>query len=215
MAVKQYSKGEEIANAVTHGIGAILSIVVLTLLVVFSVFYGTVWHVVSCSIYGATLILMYTMSTLYHAFPDEKVKSIFKIFDHSAIYLLIAGTYTPFAFHMISMKHSVGWWIFGIIWGIALIGVGICTVPKANNNKLLSALIYLAMGWFIVFYLKDMSAFVSLATVIWLIIGGVLYSIGVPFYVLKKVPYFHSVFHLFVLLGSMAHSVAVFFLLFG
>ena len=215
MGTKPYSKGEEIANSVTHGIGAVLSIVILTLLAVFSAFYGTVWHIVSCCIYGLTLVLMYTMSALYHALPGERAKSIFKIFDHSAIYLLISGTYTPFAFHMISKGNSLGWWIFGIIWGIALIGVGICTIPKANNSKLISSIIYLLMGWFIVFYLREMSQMMPLATIIWLIIGGILYSIGVVFYVLKNIMYFHSVWHLFVLLGSMAHSVAVFFLLFS
>ncbi len=211
MSKRQYSKGEEIANAVTHGIGAVCAMAVLTLLVVFGAFYGDAWYVVSVSVYGAMLIIMYLMSTLYHALVPQKAKAVFKIFDHSAIYLLIAGTYTPYALTV--MRDNGGWVLFGIIWGIALVGTGICCVPKANSNKIISALVYIAMGWIMIFYIKPLASAVSTGTIIWLIIGGVFYTVGVAFYVIKKIPYMHAVWHLFVLLGSLAHFASIFCLL--
>lgn len=211
MTQKQYTLGEEIANSITHGVGAIFGIVALTLLMVFGAFYGDAWYIVSFAIYGASLIIMYTMSTLYHAFPSERVKAVFQILDHSAIYLLIAGTYTPFA--LVSLRQTSGWWMFGIIWGIAVAGIVVCTIPKTNHNKMISALVYLAMGWMIIFYWNPISAAVTKETLVWLIIGGIFYTFGAVFYICKKMPYSHPIWHLFVILGSIAHFIAIFYLL--
>lgn len=214
--IKKYSMGEEIANAVTHGLGVIFGIVALTLLIVFSALKGTAWHVVSVSIYGATLIILYTMSTLYHAFTKEKVKWLFKIFDHSSIYLLIAGTYTPFTLVVLRQDGAIGWTLFGVIWGIAIIGILLSSF-FAKRFKFLTAICTLVMGWAIVFAMNPLvHEFISRGirpALYWLIAGGVAYTLGVIFYVQKKVPYFHAIWHLFVLMGSVCHFISIFYII--
>lgn len=214
--MKKYSAGEEIASAITHGLGVIFGIVALTLLIVFSALRGTVWHVVSVSIYGATLIILYTMSTLYHAFTKEKIKWLFKIFDHASIYLLIAGTYTPFTLVVLRNDGVLGWTLFGVIWALAIIGI-ILSSFFANKFKFLTAACTLIMGWVVVFAMNPLiKIFVSMGikpAIYWLIGGGVAYTLGVIFYVQKKMPYFHAIWHLFVLLGSVCHFISIYYII--
>ncbi len=209
----QYSKGEEIFNSVTHGIGTIFSIAALTLLIVFSALYGNAWQVVSVSIYGASLIILYTMSTLYHAITNEKAKKVFQIFDHSSIYLLIAGTYTPFCLVILREDSYKGWLVFAIIWALAIFGIVMSSVfPR--RFKVLNIASYIVMGWVIAFALPDMirilSNLNSINCIYFLVAGGIFYTLGVIFYAIKKVPYFHSIWHIFVLLGSVCHFISIF-----
>ena len=199
---RQQSLGEEIANSITHGIGAVLSIAALVLLVVFASKYGDPWRIVSFSIYGSTLIILYLSSTLYHSFTNVRVKRFFKILDHSSIYLLIAGSYTPIT--LVSMRGPWGWTIFGLIWAMAIGGI-IAKIFLIEKFKIISVLLYVAMGWLIFIAYKPMLQMVPQGLVIWLIIGGVSYTFGLIFYAVKKVPYFHFIWHLFVLGGSIAH----------
>ncbi|CAH0122115.1 MULTISPECIES: hemolysin III family protein [unclassified Paenibacillus] len=202
-----YTRKEEIANAVTHGIGMLLSVAALVLLVVYSCMYGNVWHIVSFTIYGVTMLLLYTSSTLLHSFPEGKVKDLFEIFDHASIYLFIAGTYTPFLF--VVLRGTLGWTLFGIIWGIALFGV----VFKAFFVKrflFMSTIFYIAMGWLIVLAWNPLVAALPQGGVNMLVAGGVLYTLGTIFYVWRGFPHHHAVWHLFVLAGSIVHFFAVF-----
>jgi len=201
-----YSRREEVANAITHGIGAFLSIAALALLIAFSSLFGTAWHVVSFTIYGITMMLLYASSTLVHSFPEGKVKDLFEIFDHASIYLFIAGTYTPFLF--VIVRGSLGWTLFGIIWGIAISGV----VFKAFFTKkflFLSTLFYIAMGWLIVLAWNPLVETLPTGGIVLLIVGGILYTLGTIFYVWRGFPYHHAIWHLFVLAGSAAHFFAI------
>lgn len=205
----EYSVREEIANAVSHGIGTLLSIAALVILTVYASLYGDVWHVVSFSIFGAALVILYTCSTLLHSFPPRtKAKDIFEILDHSAIYLLIAGTYTPFL--LVTLRGPLGWTLFGIIWGLAIIG-SILKVFFVKRFIVLSTLFYIFMGWMIIFAIKPLLANLPGYGMMWLVIGGLLYTIGSVFYVWRKVPYHHAIWHLFVIGGSTAHFFAVLF----
>ena len=203
---RQQSLGEEIANSITHGIGAALSIVALVLLVVFASIYGDTWRVVSFSIYGATLFFFYLASTLYHSFTNRRVKRFFRILDHSSIYLLIAGTYTPVT--LVSMRGPWGWTIFGLIWAMAIGGI-IAKILLIGKYKIVSVLLYVAMGWFIIVAFRPMLQMVPKGLIIWLVIGGVWYTLGLIFYACKKVPYFHFIWHLFVLGGSISHFLGM------
>ncbi|MDF2634052.1 MAG: channel protein hemolysin family [Pelosinus sp.] len=199
---------EEVMNAVTHGIGTLLAVAGLVLLIVLAYLHGDFWHIVSFSIYGTTLVLLYLASTLYHSFTNEKVKRIFKILDHSAIYLLIAGTYTPFT--LVPLHGVLGWTIFGLVWGFAIIGI-VLKVFFTGRFKMLSTLCYLGMGWFIVFAIKPLLATVPALGMTWLLVGGLFYTLGSIFYLWKRIPYNHAIWHLFVLAGSISHFIAVFF----
>lgn len=201
-----FTKGEEIANAITHGIGVILSIVGLTLLIVFSSLQGTPWHIVSFTIYGITMLLLYVSSTLVHSFPEGKVKDLFEIFDHSSIYLFIAGTYTPFLF--VIVKGTMGWTLFAVVWGIAIAGI----VFKAFFVKkflFISTVLYVLMGWMIVFAWNSLKATLETEGLVLLVIGGVLYTIGAIFYVWRGFRFHHMIWHLFVLGGTVTHFLAV------
>ncbi|MCB9008142.1 MAG: hemolysin III family protein [Ardenticatenaceae bacterium] len=206
--VMGYSVGEEIANSVTHGIGAGLSVAGLTLLVALAAIYGDVWRVVSFSIYGSSLVLLYLASTLYHSIQHPKVKRILRIFDHSAIYLLIAGTYTPFT--LVSMRGPWGWTLFGVVWGLALLGIAFKTVFIGRYEKWATAA-YVLMGWLVVIAFKEMLVTVPPGGIVWLVIGGVVYTLGVLFYAWEKLPYNHAIWHLFVLGGSICHFFAILF----
>ena len=196
------SLGEEIANSITHGIGVGLSIAALVILVVFAARISDVWKVVSFSIYGATMIALFMASTLYHAFPQPKVKKFFHILDHSSIFLLIAGTYTPITIG--TMRGGWGWTLFGIIWGLTL--VGICLKIFAMSKlKWVSTIVYLAMGWLIIIAIKPLMSVVSKTVLLWMVIGGLCYSLGVIFYIARKLPYHHAIWHLFVLGGAISH----------
>lgn len=208
-----YTLGEEIANAITHGIGALFSIVALTIMVVFAALFGNVWQIVSVAIYGGTLVLLYTMSTLYHAFTNTRAKKVFKVFDHASIYLLIAGTYTPFTLVVLRNDGMIGWSIFILIWIFAILGITFSTI-FIGRLKILSTIIYLLMGWVVVFAMPDLIHNMRINNVLpgiyWLVAGGISYTIGTIFYILK-VKYFHSIWHGFVLLGSVLHFVSVMF----
>lgn len=199
---------EEIMNAVTHGIGTLLAVAGLVLLTVFAYLYGEIWHIVSFSIYGTTLVLLYLASTLYHSFTNERVKYIFKILDHSAIYLLIAGTYTPFT--LVPLHGTLGWSVFGLVWGLAVLGI-VLKVFFVGRFKLISTVCYIAMGWLIIIAIKPLIATVAAPGIMWLIIGGLFYTLGSVFYLWHKLPYNHAIWHLFVLAGSISHFIAVFF----
>ena len=198
---------EEVMNAVTHGIGTLLAVAGLVLLTVFAYLYGDIWHIVSFSIYGTTLVLLYLASTLYHSFTNERLKYIFKILDHSAIYLLIAGTYTPFT--LVPLHGVLGWTVFGLVWGLAALGITL-KVFFVGRFKLLSTICYLAMGWFIVIAIKPLLATVSTMGIVWLVVGGLFYTLGSIFYMWHRLPYNHAIWHLFVLAGSISHFISVF-----
>jgi hemolysin III len=199
---------EEVMNAVTHGIGTLLAVAGLVLLTVLAYLHGDIWHIVSFSIYGTTLVLLYLASTLYHSFTNEKIKRIFKILDHSAIYLLIAGTYTPFT--LVPLHGVLGWTVFGVVWGLAVIGI-VLKVFFAGRFNIVSTLCYLGMGWFIIFAIKPLIATVPALGMTWLLVGGLFYTLGSIFYLWKRIPFNHAIWHLFVLAGSISHFIAVFF----
>jgi hemolysin III len=206
-----FSKGEEIANSITHGIGILLSIAALVLLIVFSALHGTAWHIVSFTIFGSTMIIMYTSSTLLHSFPEgSRMKDLFEIFDHSSIYFFIAGTYTPYMF--VAVKGWVGWTIFGIVWGMAIGG----TVFKSFFVKkylFTSTALYVLMGWLIVFAWKPLSENMSPTGFLFLVIGGLLYTLGSVFYMWRGFKFHHALWHLFVIAGSIMHFFSVLTLL--
>lgn len=201
-----YSKKEEVANAITHGIGSLLSVAALVLLVVFAVMKGSAWHVVSFAIYGATMLMLYVASTLVHSFPEGKAKDVFEILDHSFIYIFIAGTYTPILLNVI--QGTLGWTLFGIVWGVALVGV-VFKSFFAKRFLFTSTLIYIAMGWIIVFAWGPLIRNLPQGGLTLLIVGGVLYTVGTVFYVWRSFPYHHAVWHLFVLGGSVFHFFAI------
>ena len=196
----------EVANTVTHGIGAALAITALVLLIVYAVIYGDVWHVVSFSIFGSSLVLLYLASTLYHGFQNPDVKRVLRIIDHSAIYLLIAGTYTPFM--LVTLRGTRGWVMFGIIWGLAVIGI----LYKAffiNKHVVISTLFYLLMGWMIVFSVRGLIENLPLNGIILLAAGGLSYTLGMIFYAGRDKLLRHAVWHLFVLGGSICHFFSI------
>ncbi|WP_425059570.1 hypothetical protein SCACP_01610 [Sporomusa carbonis] len=198
---------EERLNAVTHGLGATLALAGLLALVVSSYLYGSIWHLVSFSIYGISLVLLYLASTLYHSFSDEKLKYIFKILDHAAIYLLIAGTYTPFA--LVLFHGVLGWTVFGVVWGLAVAGV-IFQIFFVKRFKILSTICYIIMGWLMLIFIKPLVAALPTTGLCWLIAGGLLYTVGALFYLYRWFPYNHAVWHVFVLAGSAAHFITIF-----
>jgi hemolysin III len=199
---------EETINAWTHGLGALLSLAGLAVLVVMASRHGDAWHIVSCSIYGATLVLLFASSTLYHSFRSERVKHIFRIVDHASIYLLIAGTYTPFV--LVNLRGKWGWSLFGVIWGLALAGI-IFQIFFVSRFRIVQTLIYLAMGWLVVIAIKPLLTRVPLPGLIWLLVGGLSYTVGALFYLWKKFPFHHAVWHLFVLAGGGCHYFAILF----
>ena len=198
---------EETANVLICGTGILLSIAGLVLLVVAGALHGDAWQVVSFSIYGASLILLYAVSTLFHAIRSQRAKRIFEILDQSAIYVLIAGTYTPLT--LVTIRSPLGWSLFGVIWGLALVGIVVTWCFSAEKLRLFSSLSYLAMGWLIVMGAGPLLHKLPLVGIIWLVAGGLLYSAGVPIFFMKKRPFAHTVWHLFVLGGSICHYVVV------
>jgi hemolysin III len=194
--------GEEIANSITHGTGVGLSIAALVILVVFASKLGDAWKVVGFSIYGAMLIFMYISSTLYHAFPQPMVKRFFRILDHSSICLLIAGTYTPITIGV--MRGGWGWTLFGLIWGFTLIGINL-QIFAMKQLKWMSTVMYIGMGMMIVIAIRPLMEKAPPGLMTWMLIGGACYLLGVIFYVWKKLPWHHPIWHLFVLAGSVCH----------
>ncbi|MGB9674015.1 MAG: PAQR family membrane homeostasis protein TrhA [Anaerolineales bacterium] len=203
-----YSRGEELANSITHGIAIALSIAGLAVLTAFASLFGNVWHIVSVSIYGATQILLYTASTLYHSIPIPKAKKVLRLLDHSAIFLLIAGTYTPFT--LVNLHGTWGWTMLGLVWGIAILGITL-QGKLIHQKSFLNAIIYIAMGWIVVLGIKPLLHSVALGGLILLLAGGLAYSFGAIFYVWKRLPYNHAIWHGFVMVGSALHYFAVLF----
>jgi hemolysin III len=197
---------EEIANALTHGIGALASAAAGAVLVTLATLHGTRLQMVSAIVFCSSLLLLYTSSTLYHAIPSMTAKRRLKICDHCAIYLLIAGTYTPFA--LIGLHGPVGWWLFGVAWGLAAVGVTF-KLFFTGRYKLFSTMVYIGMGWMAIFAIKPMLSSIPLPSLIWLLAGGVVYTAGTLFYHNERLRYSHAVWHLFVLGGSACHFIAV------
>jgi hemolysin III len=206
--VPHYTVGEDIASSITHGIAAGLSIAGLSVLVTLAALQGDPWRVVAFSIYGGTLVALYLSSTLYHGIRHPRARVILRRFDHAVIYMLIAGTYTPFA--LVLCRGNWGWMIFGITWGIALFGV--CMKAFFTGRfEVFSLILYLALGWTAVFFAKPMIASIPLPAIIWMAVGGLFYTGGVAFYVWDRLPFNHAIWHVFVVAGSTAHFFAVFF----
>ncbi|MGC8820465.1 MAG: PAQR family membrane homeostasis protein TrhA [Fervidobacterium sp.] len=204
---ERYTIGEEIANSITHGVGAVFGIAGMVILVIFTSLSHDVLRIVSSVIYGLSLILLYVVSTLYHSIQHRKAKEVFEILDHSAIYLLIAGSYTPFT--LIALKGKIGWTMFGIIWVLALIGI-LFKVFFVKKFLIISTVIYILLGWMVVFALKPLIDSTTQQTLVLLVLGGISYTLGSIFYVWRKIKYGHMIWHLFVLLGSFLHYFAIF-----
>ena len=203
---RKYTLGEEIFNSVSHGIGAGLSIAGTVILIVVSAIYGNAWAVTSSAIYGASLIILYTMSTLYHSLTNKKAKAFFRIMDNNTIFLLIAGTYTPITLYILG--GTIGWILFGIVWGAAVIGITFNSI-SLEKARIPSIFCYVATGWVIIFAIKPLVAKIPFISSLFLIIGGAFYTLGIIFYIIKKVKYFHSVWHLFTVAGSVFHYFSI------
>jgi hemolysin III len=206
-APSEYTPPEELANAITHGLGVALSIAGLVLLLVAASLHGDAWGVSSSAVFGATLIVLYSVSTLYHSLPGARLKFLLRKFDHAAIFLLIAGTYTPVL--LVSLRGAWGWSLFGVIWGLAAAGVTM-KFWFTGRFAALSMAIYIAMGWLVMIALRPMLHAVPLGGLWLLLAGGLCYTGGTVFYAWKKLPYHHAVWHLWVLAGSACHWAAVF-----
>ena len=206
-ADRPFSVGEEVANAVTHGVGAALSVAGLVLLITRAVDSGDPWRVASFTIFGVTMVLLYVVSTLYHSLSFTRLRQLFKVLDHSFIYVLIAGTYTPFM--LVHMRGPWGWSMFGTLWALAIAGV-VFKVLHADRFRRVSTVLYLAMGWLGVVAAKPLLEAVPPAALVWLLAGGATYSLGTLFYAWRGQPYHHAIWHLFVLAGTGCHFVAVY-----
>lgn len=203
---RKYSLGEEIFNSISHGVGAGLSIAGTVVLIVTAAIHTNAWGIVSSCIYGASLIILYTMSTLYHSFTNIKAKSFFRIMDHNTIFFLIAGTYTPITLYFLS--GVVGWVLFSVVWGAAIFGIVMNSI-NLEKARIPSIFCYVAMGWVVIFAIKPLIASMPPISLFFLVAGGVFYTLGIIFYAIKKVKYFHSVWHLFTIVGSVLHYFCI------
>lgn len=197
---------EELANVVTHGIGMMAAIAAAAMLIVWASIKGDVREIVGVSVFATTLVALYTASTLYHAARDPVVKARLKILDHSAIYLLIAGSYTPFMIG--ELRGGWGWSLFGVIWGLAVIGIGLKLI-FIGRFKVISTLVYVGMGWLVLVAAVPLVQNLDPVTLAWLVAGGIAYTAGTPFYHNRRVRYSHAIWHLFVIAGSTCHAIAV------
>ena len=204
---KQYTLGEEIFSAVTHGVGALLSVAALVLMIVRAAQHKDAYAVVSAAIFGASLILLYTMSTLYHALAPAAAKRVFRIFDHTTIFLLIAGTYTPYL--LVTLRGALGWTLFGILWGLTVLGVVMDSIFLEKFHRI-EQILYIAMGWCILVSGKTLIANLALPGILLLFAGGLFYTGGILFYRAKKIRYMHSIWHLFVLAGSICQFFSIY-----
>jgi hemolysin III len=203
----EFRLGDILANAITHGVGAVLALAGAVYLIMLST-RGSVWHVVGCSVFGTTLVLVYLFSTLYHSLVRTRARHLFQIFDHSSIYLLIAGTYTPFT--LVSLRGRVGWTLFAIVWLLAVAGI-VFKCFAVERFAVASTIVYLFQGWFVVFAASPLIHAIGWHGMLWLLAGGLAYTLGVIFFALDRLRYFHATWHLFVLVGSIAHYCAVLF----
>ena len=206
--IPTYSKGEEIMNMVSHILGGTLGIVATVLCVIFAAINKNVYGVVSGSIFGFSLIMLYTMSSIYHGLKEGKAKKVFQVLDHCSIFLLIAGTYTPITLVPLREHGALGWVLFGLIWGAAVLGIVFNSIDLERFRKV-SVVCYVVMGWAIIFAIKPLINSMPKLSLVFLLIGGALYSLGVIFYAIKKIKYFHSVWHLFTIGGSVFHYFAI------
>ncbi|MGQ9855370.1 MAG: PAQR family membrane homeostasis protein TrhA [Fervidobacterium sp.] len=204
--MEKYTIGEEIANSVTHGLGALLSIAGLIILIVIAVNHGGGGKLASAIVYGISLFILYMNSTLYHSIQHKKTKYVLEIMDHSAIYILIAGSYTPFL--IISLRGWIGWTLFGIVWALTIVGI-VFKVFFVKKFMILSTLLYILMGWMVVLVFKPLVNSISKMSLIFLIAGGVFYTVGAIFYIWRSFKYHHMIWHLFVLFGSVSHYFAI------
>ena len=203
----QYRLGDILANAITHGVGAALALAGAVVLVVRAA-RGGPWLIVSCSIYAATLVLVYVCSTLYHSLVRTRARHVFQILDHASIYLLIAGTYTPFT--LIALRGRLGWFIFGVEWTLAVAGI-VFKSFAVGKYEVASALVYLFQGWFVVFAVLPLFHAIGWGGIAWMGAGGLAYTLGIVFFALDRLRYFHATWHVFVLAGSVAHFFAILF----
>ena len=203
-----YSEKEEKLNVISHAFGLVLSILVFPFLILKSLYFEGFWKPASILVYGISLIVLYTASTVYHAAKDPKIRRRLNIFDHAAIYVLIAGTYTPFT--LISLEGKTGWILFILTWTFALIGIILKLFFTGKFDKI-STIMYVLMGWQIVFAISPLIENLSTEGLFWLFTGGVFYTVGAVLYSIKKIPYNHAIFHVFVLLGSISHFISVYF----
>jgi hemolysin III len=206
--IKFYSPLEEKINITSHAAGLFLSLVACVLMVIRASLHGNAWHIVSVCIFGASLVALYAASTAYHSATRPEVRTRLRIIDHATIYLLIAGTYTPFT--LITLNGTVGWVIFAVSWGLAVSGIYL-KLHFTGRFDLLSTLMYVFMGWIIIFAVKPLIASLPVAGLYWLVAGGLSYTLGAVIYSIKYIPLNHAIFHLFVLGGSICHFVAVYF----
>ena len=206
--MKTYSPAEEKLNILSHASGFVLSIVALFLLIGHANLYGDIWHRISFGIFGASLVTLYAASTCYHSAKEPALRGRLKIIDHASIYVLIAGTYTPFT--LVTLKGTIGWVIFGISWGLALVGI-ILKLFFTGKYNLISTIMYVLMGWVIVFAIRPLIGALPANGFRWMLVGGLSYTIGAVLYSIKRIKFNHAIFHLFVLLGSFCHFMAVFF----
>lgn len=204
---KSYTRGEELANGLTHGVGAALSIAALSVLVTLAGLAGDAWKVVAFAVYGASMVLLYLSSTFYHAFRSPRLKQVFRLLDHCVIFLLIAGSYTPFT--LVTLRGPWGWTLFGLIWGLALLGI-VITVLALSRIKWLAMAIYIGMGWLAVIAIKPLLEVLPLAGLLWMGAGGLFYTLGVVFYLWHRLPYNHAVWHMFVLAGTVCQFLAIY-----
>lgn len=206
--IKSYSPAEENINIITHAVGFIFSIAALVLLVTRASLHGNIWHVASFSIFGSSLLILYAASTVYHSAKTPETRNRFKILDHASIYVLIAGTYTPYT--LITLNGATGWVIFGISWAMALTGI-VLKLFFTGRYNLLSTIMYISMGWVIVFAIKPLIHHLPLKGIFWLFAGGISYTMGAILYSIDKIKFNHAIFHVFVLFGSFCHFMSVFF----
>ena len=210
-AITRHITVEELPNALTHGFGLLCSILGFLVLLAVTLIRGGKWQIISCAIYGVTLICVYAASTLYHGVSSPRWKKGFLLFDHCAIYLLIAGTYTPFL--LVNLRGGWGWPMFGVIWGIAVSGV-LFKILFADRFPILSVALYLGMGWLGIIAAKEVYVHVPSIGLVWIFAGALAYSVGVIFYACKKIPHHHVIWHLLVMAGSGCHYIAILYSVF-
>ena len=203
---REWTAGEEVAHAVTHGVGLLAAIAGVVVLVLQAAATRDPWRITACAVYATTLVLLYGTSTLYHALSATRARRVFRVLDHSAIFLLIAGTYTPFA--LVSLRGPWGWTLLGIVWGLAVLGITAKAIFGVRW-PIVSTVIYLGMGWVVLVAVKPLVAHVPAGGIAWLVAGGVAYTAGIVFYAWTRLRYSHAIWHLFVLAGSVCHYVAV------
>lgn len=200
-----YTIGEEVANAITHGVATGLAIAAMTLVIVFAYMSGDIWKIISACVYGSSLVLLYCMSTLYHAFPAGRTKAVFRVFDHASIFILIAGSYTPFT--LVTLRGTTGWILFSVTWLCAVVGV-ILNAISVDKFQKVSMICYVASGWCVVFAIKPLITTLDKTGVLLLLLGGIMYTAGIAFFVMKK-KYMHSIWHVFVFLGSLFQFLCI------